>query len=60
VVIVVDRTKVFVRRGVERPVAFAADSIAVGDELEVWHGGEAERLPPLDRVYYASQVIVRR
>jgi hypothetical protein len=64
VVIVGDRTKVYVRRGGEHLVVIAADSIVVGDELEVWHGGEADRpvLPATPRihVYYASQVIIRR
>jgi hypothetical protein len=64
VVIVEHDAKVYTRRGMERLIAATVDSLAVGDELELWFDRgidrEAARLSPRSPVYYPQHVIVRR
>jgi hypothetical protein len=61
VVVVGDSIKVYRRNGPGQRMAVTNDSIAGGDEIEVWHGGPepgASRLVGRP-VYYALQVVVR-
>jgi hypothetical protein len=64
VVIVDKNARVYTRHETRGLSVVAADSIAVGDVLEVWHNGNAGsgtvQWPPNPPVYHAVQIVIRR
>jgi hypothetical protein len=58
------RSRVYLRHGTQSLIVAAADSIAPGDELEVWRLGGAAlgtvQSPPDTPAYVASRIIIRR
>lgn len=64
-VVIVDKiARVYTRHGTGGLIVVTADSIAIGDLLEVWHNGNASsgtvQWPPAPPAYFAIQIVIQR